>query len=377
MKTTLLFAVALFAAASTIAEMRTWTGKNGQSFAGELISQNNDTVKLKGADGRIITVPIARLCDADREYIAFNRPINLSVAANFRKSKAVKFDLIPHVTVRNTDSGEIQKQLDLCVLLFDADDQFMGGMEKQDFRFTENAKEISFDPEELKTNKNYVEQLVAFVTDTTGNIIASDGDSGWIKDPDRLQQLWHQQRLKNLQLKREPLSSGLSGHIYNPLATSEKLSTGYSSGRLMVDRFTQTVSRFAENGFDSKLLEDCAQAESSNAISDLFLPTMTSKEVLRAPFGPDRSAGKDIYNQFAPLMFHYCGKIRHDSDITFRFVGKSSGMMYVGTDHKCVLSHPYNTTTPGLECSILPLDQTTTSTSRWISLNAGPLILAV
>jgi hypothetical protein len=57
-------------ARTTVAEVRRWTDTTGKfSVDAELVETKPDSVVLKKAGGATITVPIARLSDADREYL--------------------------------------------------------------------------------------------------------------------------------------------------------------------------------------------------------------------------------------------------------------------------------------------------------------------
>src|SRR5262245_25560753 len=58
------------------AEVRTWTADNGKfTLKAEFVEVRGDTVILKKADGTTGPVPLARLSEADRKYIAaFAKP---------------------------------------------------------------------------------------------------------------------------------------------------------------------------------------------------------------------------------------------------------------------------------------------------------------
>ncbi len=66
-----LVAVAMLAvAASATAEVRTWTDSTGKhKFDAELLSTKDGKVRLRGADGKEVSVPLDRLSDADREFV--------------------------------------------------------------------------------------------------------------------------------------------------------------------------------------------------------------------------------------------------------------------------------------------------------------------
>lgn len=50
--------------------LRTWKDKSGEhSIEAEFVSMAMSKVKLKKADGKIITIPLENLCDEDREWI--------------------------------------------------------------------------------------------------------------------------------------------------------------------------------------------------------------------------------------------------------------------------------------------------------------------
>lgn len=60
----------LLAATALAAEIRKWTSKDGQySTEAELVEQDNVNVTLKKESGETVTVPLARLSDADRRYL--------------------------------------------------------------------------------------------------------------------------------------------------------------------------------------------------------------------------------------------------------------------------------------------------------------------
>ena len=69
----LVFSVVLLvlAAFTTDALARKWRDSSGVfSVEGELVSHNASTVTLKAADGRVIQVPLTKLSQADRKFLA-------------------------------------------------------------------------------------------------------------------------------------------------------------------------------------------------------------------------------------------------------------------------------------------------------------------
>ena len=74
---------------SSIAEGRTWKDTTGKfSVEAELVEQTDQAVVLKRADGSTITVPIARLSDADRQFlqVAAASRVKLGPAVSFPKA---------------------------------------------------------------------------------------------------------------------------------------------------------------------------------------------------------------------------------------------------------------------------------------------------
>lgn len=61
-------------------ELRTWKDSSGSfSIEAELVSQDSISVKLRTADNRSITVPLAKLSREDRQYLAQRKPLDLEV----------------------------------------------------------------------------------------------------------------------------------------------------------------------------------------------------------------------------------------------------------------------------------------------------------
>ena len=56
------------------AEMRTWTSVEGKTLVGEFVQATAQTVTLRREDGRQFTLPLKRLSEADRQWVAENRP---------------------------------------------------------------------------------------------------------------------------------------------------------------------------------------------------------------------------------------------------------------------------------------------------------------
>src|SRR6478736_4822747 len=70
-----LLTLSLLFAALTVAaraEFRTWSSADDASknFEGEFISANKDSVAIKRKDGKQITLPLTKLCQADRDFIS-------------------------------------------------------------------------------------------------------------------------------------------------------------------------------------------------------------------------------------------------------------------------------------------------------------------
>ena len=55
--------------------MRTWTDYSGKfKTEAALLEFSAGKVKLQKADGKVITITMSKLCEADREYVLANRP---------------------------------------------------------------------------------------------------------------------------------------------------------------------------------------------------------------------------------------------------------------------------------------------------------------
>lgn len=71
------------AAVAEGAEPRTWTSdKGGHEVEAELVEVTGDSVRLRRADGRVVTTPIKRLSVADREYLSGLADSGASVGPN-------------------------------------------------------------------------------------------------------------------------------------------------------------------------------------------------------------------------------------------------------------------------------------------------------
>lgn len=71
---------------SALAEMRTWTFKNGQTLEAEYVGDFFNKIKLQSADGQEFTIPMEEfdLSDADKEYLELEHPPVFKL--EFRKS---------------------------------------------------------------------------------------------------------------------------------------------------------------------------------------------------------------------------------------------------------------------------------------------------
>jgi hypothetical protein len=76
MKTGLSFiGLLLLATVATAAGIRTWAfEQSGKTVQAELVAFADDSVILKGEDGRTFSVPIAYLSEGDRDYLTTERP---------------------------------------------------------------------------------------------------------------------------------------------------------------------------------------------------------------------------------------------------------------------------------------------------------------
>jgi hypothetical protein len=69
----------LFFAFPAFAEVRTWTGADGQTVEAEFELRNMKSVRLKTEAGNTLNVPIDRLSRADQIYVELQSPPDLSV----------------------------------------------------------------------------------------------------------------------------------------------------------------------------------------------------------------------------------------------------------------------------------------------------------
>lgn len=70
MKTVISFVCVVLLVAPAAGEVRTWKDKSGKfSIRAELVESDGTTVKLKRADGKVISVPVDRLSDQDRQFL--------------------------------------------------------------------------------------------------------------------------------------------------------------------------------------------------------------------------------------------------------------------------------------------------------------------
>lgn len=80
-------------------ELRTWTSADGKFTAeGELILSTTTSVRLKKADGSTVDVPLAQLCEADRDFVQGRRssPLAPAKARQQAPSFQPKFTLSGH-----------------------------------------------------------------------------------------------------------------------------------------------------------------------------------------------------------------------------------------------------------------------------------------
>ena len=71
-------------------EIRTWTSVSGETFEGEYasVSGSGDSVRIRAANGQIITVPVSQLSDQDRIYLEYKNPPKLKIG--YRNSLKTK-----------------------------------------------------------------------------------------------------------------------------------------------------------------------------------------------------------------------------------------------------------------------------------------------
>ena len=74
---------------------RTWTSVDGKTLKAQFSSATDDSVKLISEDGSTFTLPIARLCEADRWYIrVFRNKPKLDSARIWRTTEGRKINAI-------------------------------------------------------------------------------------------------------------------------------------------------------------------------------------------------------------------------------------------------------------------------------------------
>jgi hypothetical protein len=66
----LVTAILAWSFSAVAAERRMWTSADGKfTVDAELVEQQGDSIRLKKADGSVISVPVAKISQADREYL--------------------------------------------------------------------------------------------------------------------------------------------------------------------------------------------------------------------------------------------------------------------------------------------------------------------
>jgi hypothetical protein len=96
------------------AEMREWTSaKGGSSFNGEIVNVADGLVSLKNEEGKIVTVPINRLCDADQVTIAAS---GINKAGSASGTVKANGDFCIDLTKAGTTLGDAWKVADADTL---------------------------------------------------------------------------------------------------------------------------------------------------------------------------------------------------------------------------------------------------------------------
>jgi hypothetical protein len=106
-------AVLVLIGSVSLAATRTWKSSNGQfSIKAELLDYKDGKAQLKKSDGTIIDVPLASLCEADRQYVKNQFPgaeeERLAPGAEYRTWKAKKGSFSTTAALVSCANGKVQ-----------------------------------------------------------------------------------------------------------------------------------------------------------------------------------------------------------------------------------------------------------------------------
>jgi hypothetical protein len=214
-------------------EIYTWTSVSGETFEGEYtsVSGSGDSVRIRAANGQIITVPLKQLSDKDKTYVEYKNPPKLKIEYrnSFKKTMYIadpwfddnggSHDNQPiYVTTATFGAEVIQegKQLynhDLFMEVYALTKQRYDPKKKHiiahfksgAFRLNEENKfrheyvsddiniileyELSISGGDGKRGEEYSDMLV-LVRDENGDVVAYNATSEWLyKYLDQLEQL--------------------------------------------------------------------------------------------------------------------------------------------------------------------------------------------
>ena len=79
MKRILIVLVMMAGSFWAFSESRTWTGVTGETFEGEYVTDISGEVRIRGANDKVIKVPIDKLCEEDQNYIELLNPPDIKV----------------------------------------------------------------------------------------------------------------------------------------------------------------------------------------------------------------------------------------------------------------------------------------------------------
>lgn len=117
-----LFLVLLIASPATSAQMRRWTGLNGKSIEGRLHRLQKDKVTFLTADGKLVTVALANLIEADRKRLT-ESPDNPQETSGFKQLPQADRSKIPELSSENLETpamGSPAEALWISLLWWDA-----------------------------------------------------------------------------------------------------------------------------------------------------------------------------------------------------------------------------------------------------------------
>lgn len=387
MKLTSLCITFLLIVTNAHAEIRTWTAKNGKTFVGELVSIGMDRVKLKGENGKTISVPIAGLCKKDQDYVGLKRPIGIDISLETTRSPNNDSFKNPRIILKYRESGAPHTKLDLYTFAFDEKDQFINHERKTDIQFSRGNKKTVLITESINLHNKRMGNVLALIVDSAGRIIAHKGTDPRVDDNIFQNRILNQIRccyLSQVAENEQEIddTAVLTGRIYNlhrmpdGQHRSQDLNDDGNYSQKELDAYWEEIrgqtSAFARNGFHPEELSKYGCSTNSINTPCLFIPTIRCTQAAQLLNMNETKVDYPIVNNSTEhLLFHLKGKIKHHADITFRLVGKSSSIMHVGMDGTCILSRDSRSKRPDLVLSAIPSGDKATVRSKWISLKEG------